>query len=68
METLIEGIMLSAPKFLISAAITLLAFGLWKILVVLYRRRVSAVRLIPGPPSTHWFYGNGKEILAAVSI
>lgn len=67
METLIESIMLSAPKLLLSVAITLLASGLWKILVSVYRRRVTPLRLIPGPPSTHWFYGNRGEIEEAVS-
>lgn len=67
MEALIKTTTHSAPKLAISAAITLLAFGLWKVMVVLCRRRISTMGLIPGPPSTHWFYRNGKEILAAVS-
>lgn len=66
MGTLIETLTLHAPNPLIFATISLLALGLWKVLAVLCRRRVSALRLISGPASTHWFYGNGKVMMAAV--
>lgn len=67
MITLFRGITLYLHKFLIFAVITPLVWALWKVLGVLYRRSASALRSISGPASTHWFYGNAKQMMTAVS-
>lgn len=52
---------------LLSAGAVVLAFGLWKVAMLLYHRYRSPMRMIPGPKSSHWLYGNLKEVLEAVS-
>jgi len=49
-------------KLLLSVAATILAFGLWKIVGLLYSLYTSPLRSIPGPKSAHFFYGNFKDI------
>ena len=55
-------------KLLLSVAATILAFGLWKIVGLLYSLYTSPLRSVPGPKSAHFFYGNFKDITNAVSI
>lgn len=55
-------------QLVVSAGIALLAFGLWKLSKILYRRWSSPLRSLPGPKSSHWFFGNVKEIFNAVSM
>lgn len=54
-------------QLLLSAGATVLAFGLWKLAGLIYLHYKSPVRMIPGPKSSHWLYGNFKEIIHAVS-
>jgi len=57
--------MMFLSKLLFSAGATILAFGLWKIIGLLYAYYKSPLRSVPGPRSSHFFYGNFKEILKA---
>ncbi|KDQ34064.1 hypothetical protein PLEOSDRAFT_1034004 [Pleurotus ostreatus PC15] len=50
------------PKILGSAISALGFYGVFKLLAFLYHELTSSVRLLPGPPSTSWIYGNLKEI------
>lgn len=50
------------PKILGSAVSALGFYGVVKLLGFLYHELTSSVRLLPGPPSTSWIYGNLKEI------
>ncbi|KAJ7458475.1 cytochrome P450 [Mycena latifolia] len=43
---------------------TLSAYALYEILKAIHAELTSTVRLLPGPKSTHWFYGNLKELVA----
>lgn len=53
-------------KLLASIAGTAAAYGLYEILKMVYQEFNSPLRHLPGPKSTHWFYGNMKEIFKAV--
>ncbi|KAJ7670063.1 cytochrome P450 [Mycena polygramma] len=50
-------------KLLISLLGTAGAYALYEILRAVYRELTSPLRHIPGPKSTHWFYGNMKEFM-----
>ncbi|KAF4578374.1 hypothetical protein EYR36_000181 [Pleurotus pulmonarius] len=50
------------PKILGSAISALGFYGVFKLLSFLYHELTSSFRLLPGPPSTSWIYGNLKEI------
>ncbi|KAF9501060.1 cytochrome P450 [Pleurotus eryngii] len=50
------------PKILGSAICALGFYGVLKLANFLHRELTSSVRLLPGPPSTSWIYGNLKEI------
>jgi hypothetical protein len=53
-------------KLLGSIAGSLGAYGLYEILKLVYSELTSPTRYLPGPKSTHWFYGNIREIFKAV--
>ncbi|KAJ7670074.1 cytochrome P450 [Mycena polygramma] len=50
-------------KLLISLLGTAGAYALYEILRAVYKELTSPLRHIPGPKSTHWFYGNMKEFM-----
>ncbi|KAJ6546036.1 cytochrome P450 [Mycena vulgaris] len=50
-------------KLIASLFGTLTAYALYQILKAVYDELTSPLRDFPGPKSTHWFYGNLKEIL-----
>ncbi|KAJ6606201.1 cytochrome P450 [Mycena vulgaris] len=52
-------------KLLASAAGTLGAYALYEILKLVYQEFNSPLRHLPGPKSSHFFYGNFKEIWQA---
>ncbi|KAJ7911563.1 cytochrome P450 [Mycena leptocephala] len=52
-------------KLLGSIAGSLGAYGLYEILKLVYSELTSPTRYLPGPKSTHWFYGNIREIFKA---
>ncbi|KAF8147753.1 cytochrome P450 [Mycena galopus ATCC 62051] len=52
-------------KLLISISGSLGVYGLYELLKVVYGELRSPIRLLPGPKSTHWFYGNLREIFKA---
>ena len=54
-------------KLFLSAGATLLAFSVWKVFKLLYSLYKSPLGSIPGPRSSHFFYGNMLEIFDAVS-
>ncbi|KAJ7154854.1 cytochrome P450 [Mycena crocata] len=39
------------------------AYAVYKIFRAVYAEYVSPLRLLPGPKSSHWFYGNFKELV-----
>lgn len=41
-------------------------YGVFKLLRFAYAEYTSPLRLLPGPKSTHWIFGNFKEILNSV--
>ncbi|KAJ7289289.1 cytochrome P450 [Mycena rebaudengoi] len=49
-------------KLLASVAGTLAAYALYEILKALYTEIWSPLRSVPGPRSTHWFFGNFREL------
>ncbi|KAJ7698384.1 cytochrome P450 [Mycena rosella] len=52
-----------APDNLVASLFgTLGAYALYEILKAVYEELTSPVRSLPGPRSSHWFYGNLKEI------
>jgi hypothetical protein len=53
-------------KLVLSAAATLLVYGLYKLVVVVLGQLNSPLRDLPGPKSPSWIYGNFAEIIAAV--
>jgi hypothetical protein len=53
-------------KLLLSLSATLLSLALWKLSGLLFQMYRSPLRSIPGPRSSHFFYGNMKEIIKAV--
>jgi hypothetical protein len=53
-------------KLAISVAGSLGVYALYEVLKLAYGELKSPIRYLPGPPSTHWFYGNLKEIFKAV--
>ncbi|KAJ6458410.1 cytochrome P450 [Mycena vitilis] len=50
-------------RMLISLLGTAGAYALYEVLRAVYRELTSPLRHIPGPKSTHWFYGNMKEFM-----
>ncbi|KAJ6564735.1 cytochrome P450 [Mycena capillaripes] len=50
-------------KLLAAIVGTLGAYALYEILSLVHRELTSPLRHLPGPKSTHWFYGNLKEII-----
>ncbi|KAJ7118957.1 cytochrome P450 [Mycena epipterygia] len=52
-------------KLLASVAGTLGAYALYEILKLIYQEFNSPLRHLPGPQSSHFFYGNFKEIWKA---
>ena len=57
---------MNLSHLLLSAGATILVFGLWKIIEFLYALYKSPLRSMPGPSSSHIFYGNFAEIMKAV--
>lgn len=55
-------------QLLLLAGATVLAFGLWTLASLFYPQYKSPMRMIPGPKSSHWLYGNLNEILEAVCV
>jgi hypothetical protein len=55
-------------KFFISAAATLLSYGLVEIITFFYAQWTSPFNDLPGPKSKSLLYGNFKEIWQAVSL
>ncbi|KAJ7698392.1 cytochrome P450 [Mycena rosella] len=52
-----------APDNLVASLFgTLGAYALYEILKAVYEELMSPVRSLPGPRSSHWFYGNLREI------
>ncbi|KAJ7496540.1 cytochrome P450 [Mycena latifolia] len=49
-------------KLLTSVSGTLGAYALYQVLKLVYQEFNSPIRHLPGPKSTHFFYGNFKEI------
>lgn len=49
-------------QFLLSGFVTLALIGLFQIATEVLRRVKSPLGDLPGPNSSHWFYGNSKEI------
>ena len=41
---------------------------LWKVANRLYHQYKSPARIIPGPKSSHWIYGNLKEIFKTTPV
>ncbi|KAJ7718641.1 cytochrome P450 [Mycena metata] len=52
------------PRVVGSVFGSLGAYLLWKILNGLYAELTSPLRYLPGPKSSHWFYGNLLEVAA----
>ncbi|KAJ7640464.1 cytochrome P450 [Mycena polygramma] len=52
-------------KLLGSVAGSLGAYLAYEVLKMIYGEFTSPIRHLPGPKSTHWFYGNMKEIFKA---
>ncbi|KAJ7120541.1 cytochrome P450 [Mycena crocata] len=50
-------------KLLVSLFGTLAAYGLYWMAKTVYEELTSPLRLLPGPKSTHWLYGNLKELM-----
>ena len=50
-----------------SLTATLLAYGLYKVVKLIYDEVTSPLRDLSGPKSSSWIYGNFKEIWEAVS-
>lgn len=44
------------------------AYALYRIIKLVYDELTSPNRLLPGPNSTHWFFGNMLEIIKDVRI
>lgn len=42
---------------------TLAAYALYEVLKLVYAQLTSPIRNLPGPKSTHWFFGNFKELM-----
>ncbi|KAF9236876.1 cytochrome P450 [Melanogaster broomeanus] len=58
-------IMIPFGKVLLFAITSVTAFGLWKLLRLVYREVTSPLRHLPGPKGTSWIYGNLGEIFEA---
>ncbi|KAJ7734831.1 cytochrome P450 [Mycena metata] len=50
------------PKLALSLAGTFSAYTLFRILKFVYDELTSPLRSLPGPKSTHWFFGNLSEM------
>jgi hypothetical protein len=55
-------------RLLASIAGTLIAYSLFKILRLWYQELNSPLRHLPGPRSSSFIYGNGKELLRDVCL
>ncbi|EAU81974.2 cytochrome P450 [Coprinopsis cinerea okayama7 len=51
-----------SAQLLTSLVATFGAYGLYKLITFFYGEWTSPIRILPGPPSPSWFYGNLKEI------
>jgi hypothetical protein len=54
-------------KLIVSTAGTLLAYSLFRLIRLFTKQLTSPVRDLPGPKSSHWFYGSVKEFLKDAS-
>ncbi|KAJ6510544.1 cytochrome P450 [Mycena sanguinolenta] len=52
-------------KLLVSIAGSLGVYGLYELFKIVYGELTSPIRRLPGPKSTHWFYGNMRDIFKA---
>ena len=53
-------------KLLVSSLGALFTFGLYQLVKLIITQRKSPLRDLPGPETSHWFYGNLREIWKAV--
>ena len=60
--------MLAVYQLAVSTGIALLTFGFWNLGKLFYQRWSSPLRSLPGPKSSHWLFGNSREIFKAVRI
>ena len=44
-----------------------LAYGIYKILAIVYNELTSPLRYVPGPPNSSFIHGNIKQLLESVS-
>jgi hypothetical protein len=52
---------------LLSVFASTIAFGLWKLVCIVYRQLRSPIRHLPGPKGTSFIYGSVSEVWMAVS-
>jgi len=52
-------------KLLVSSLGALFTFGLYQLVKLIITQRKSPLRDLPGPETSHWFYGNLREIWKA---
>ncbi|KAJ7192514.1 cytochrome P450 [Mycena pura] len=50
-------------KLFASLCATLVAYVLYRALNMVYRELTTPLGALPGPKSTHWFFGNAKELM-----
>ena len=55
-------------NLLLSTGGTLLAYGVYRLLCVLYAQYTSPLRDIPGPESPSFLYGNFRQIWNVVQL
>ena len=55
------------PTFAGSLVALFLAYGLYKVIGLIYGELTSPLRDLPGPKSSSWIYGNFREVEEAVS-
>lgn len=53
-------------QLIVSVFGTILTYGLYVVLRLLYSQYTSTFRIVPGPPPSSWWTGNFNEILATV--
>ncbi|KAF9234847.1 cytochrome P450 [Melanogaster broomeanus] len=54
--------MIPIGKLLLSAFVSVAAFGLWKLIRLVYHEVTSPLRHLPGPKGTSWIYGHLCDI------
>ncbi|GBE88427.1 cytochrome P450 [Sparassis crispa] len=52
-------------RLILSLGLAVVFFTFWKLVKVLIWRYNSSLRYLPGPPSSHWLWGNMKAIFDA---